>query len=76
MFEDIESIDSLAIKEKRKHKIFDSKFGLTIGVYGQPSYAWNYIAWEAFKKTREILYESEDDNANELYNRAEIWRKP
>lgn len=72
----LESIESLAIREKRKHKILDLKFeGLTTGVFGGKNYAWNYVAWSAFTKAKELMYEMESNTAKELYNLAEDWRK-
>lgn len=74
MFQKItDTIDSLAIKENRKHKYFD-KFGLTTGVYGMKSYSWNYVAWEAFKATRAMLCNTDTSKAKKLLDLAEKWR--
>lgn len=75
IFKSLESaINSLAVGQP-KRKQFGRVFDLTIGVFGDPSYGWNDVAWNAFKKTRDILCEREDDKAKELYNLAETWRK-
>lgn len=68
-----ETIDSLAIKENRKHKFVD-KLGLTTGVYGTQTYCWNYVAWEAFKATREMMCNMDTSIAKELLNLVEEWR--